>query len=258
MPKKKKNKPQNTKEIQSEHKPSPVTENNQSNKKNKKKNNKNKQKSSEDSASPKTNENENETEKESSKNFQQNNQKIKEKKIKKLVNGKPVRRKEINDNSFQLIVHGREIELVRFDGFPVMKKDAERLQELKNNMMKKGIPKSEVQRTMKLERRRAEKALARMKREVCYNCRKGGHVLSDCPELKTKIPGSDFAEGVCFKCGSTEHRQFECKVQRDKEFRFATCFICKEPVSTYHYDYPYYFFLCGMAFIMSKGIPFIS
>lgn len=153
----------------------------------------------------------------------------KNKKNKKLVDGKPVRRKEINDRSFQLIINGKEIELVRFDGFPVMKKDAERLQDLKNSMIKKGIPKSEVQRTMKLERRRAEKALARMKREVCYNCRKGGHVLSDCPDLKSKIPSADAAEGVCFKCGSTEHRQFECKVQRDKEFRFATCFICKEP-----------------------------
>ncbi|CAD0202491.1 unnamed protein product [Chrysodeixis includens] len=232
--KKKKNKPQKTTESQSEQKstvPEPVSEDNQSNKKkNKKKNKNNKQKSIENTASPsKPVETGDKTETVKSNSAQQNNQKVKEKKIKKLVNGKPVRRKEINDNSFQLIVHGREIELVRFDGFPVMKKDAERLQELKTNMMKKGIPKSEVQRTIKLERRRAEKALARIKREVCYNCRKGGHVLSDCPELKTKIPGSDLAEGVCFKCGSTEHRQFECKVQRDKEFRFATCFICKEP-----------------------------
>ncbi|XP_059048747.1 uncharacterized protein LOC131843977 [Achroia grisella] len=143
-------------------------------------------------------------------------------------NGKPKRRKEINDNSFQLIINGKQVELVRIDGFPVMKKDAERLHELKSNMLQKGIPKSEIQRTMKLERRRAEKALARLKRDVCYNCRKGGHNLSDCPDLKSKIPGGDTSEGICFKCGSTEHRQFECKVQRDKEFRFATCFICKE------------------------------
>lgn len=158
-------------------------------------------------------------------------QAVKKKKEKKLVDGKPVRRKDVNDKSFELIINGKEVELVRVDGFPVMKKDAERLKELKASMLQKGIPKSEIQRTMKLERRRAEKALARMKREVCYNCRKGGHNLSDCPDLKSKIPGVDAAEGVCFKCGSTEHRQFECKVQRDKEFRFATCFICKEPVS---------------------------
>lgn len=158
-----------------------------------------------------------------------NNKQPKNKKNKKLVNGKPVRRKAINDHSFQLIINGKEIELERFDGFPVMKKDAERLKELMASMLKKGIPKSEVQRTIKLERRRAEKALARAKKDVCYNCRKGGHVLSDCPELKEKIPGGNVADGVCFKCGSTEHRQFECKVQREKEFRFATCFICKEP-----------------------------
>lgn len=157
--------------------------------------------------------------------------KLPKKKKKNLVNGEPARRKPMNNDSFQLIINGKEIELVRFDGFPIMKKDAERLQELKTSMIKKGIPKSEVQRTMKLERRRAEKALARIKRDVCYNCRKGGHNLSDCPELKTKIPGVGAPDGLCFKCGSTEHRQFECKVQRDKEFRFATCFICKEPVS---------------------------
>ncbi|XP_047992548.1 uncharacterized protein LOC125231213 [Leguminivora glycinivorella] len=161
-------------------------------------------------------------------NPQQTENNIKKKKKPKMVNGKPARRKEINDKSFQLIINTKEVELVRFDGFPIMKRDAERLTELRNSMIKKGIPKSEVQRTMKLERRRAEKALARLKRDVCYNCRKGGHNLSDCPELKSKIPGVDAAEGICFKCGSTEHRQFECKVQRDNEFRFATCFICRE------------------------------
>ncbi|CAK1555748.1 unnamed protein product [Leptosia nina] len=149
-------------------------------------------------------------------------------KQKKKHGDKPIRRKEINDKSFQLIINGKDVELVRFDGFPIMKKDAERIQELKNSMIKKGIPKSEVQRTIKLERRRAEKALARLKRDVCYNCRKGGHNLSDCPDLRSNIPGVDSADGVCFKCGSTEHRQNECKVQRDKEFRFATCFICRE------------------------------
>lgn len=160
--------------------------------------------------------------------FNKKEKKIKKNKSKKLDNGEHARRKPLTERSFQLIINGKEVELVRFDGFPIMKKDAERLEELKNSMVKKGIPKSEVQRTIKLERRRAEKALARLKRDVCYNCRKGGHNLSDCPELKSKIPGVDAAEGVCFKCGSTEHRQFECKVQRDKEFRFATCFICKE------------------------------
>ncbi|CAG9564548.1 unnamed protein product [Danaus chrysippus] len=209
-------------------------------KKNKNKNKKNKQ------ASEENNQEQNEPSNEDSvKEVKDNPHKINNQNEKSFNNNKPVpaknikkklkkgeqpaRRKPIDDRSFQIIINGKEVELIRFDGFPVMKKDAERLEELKKSMIQKGIPKSEVQRTMKLERRRAEKALARVKREVCYNCRKGGHNLSDCPDLKSHIPGVDSAEGVCFKCGSTEHRQFECKVQKDKEFRFATCFICKEP-----------------------------
>lgn len=173
----------------------------------------------------------------------QNQTKVPKKKKKKLVDGKPVRRKAENDSSFQLIINGKEVELVRFEGFPIMRKDADRLQDLKNNMIRRGIPKSEVQRTIKLERRRAEKALARLKRDVCYNCRKGGHNLSDCPELKSKIPGENGADGVCFKCGSTEHRQFECKVQKDKEFRFASCFICREQVTISIIIYTHYLFI---------------
>lgn len=239
-PKKKKKKSQVTTEPQNENNSEEVTEviaqNSKNNKKKKSKQNVKPSESTEVSNSQIANPSSGNNKNNNNSNLNNNEAKAKNKKNKKLINGKPVRRKEINDNSFQLVVHGREVELVRFDGFPVMKKDAERLQELKTNMIKKGIPKSEIQRTMKLERRRAEKALARMKREVCYNCRKGGHVLSDCPELKSKIPG-DVADGVCFKCGSTEHRQFECKVQREesKEFRFATCFICREPVSKYIY-----------------------
>lgn len=34
--------------------------------------------------------------------------------------------------------------------------------------------------------------------------------------------------GICFKCGSTEHTHFECKVVRGMDYNFATCFICKE------------------------------
>lgn len=124
----------------------------------------------------------------------------------------------------KVTINGVETEIVMFDRFPVKKEDAERLTELKQKMLMKGIPKSEVDMAMKLERRKAEKALARIRKLVCFNCRKSGHNLSDCPELDR----NETCTGICFKCGSTEHTHFECKVTKDSTYRYAKCFICRE------------------------------
>lgn len=129
-----------------------------------------------------------------------------------------------------LIVNGEQLEVSCFDGFPILTKDAERLQDLRKNLISKGIPRSEVTRTMKLERRKAEKALSRMKKKLCFHCRKGGHNLSECPELTQKSDFGAPSTGICFKCGSTEHTHFACKVVRTQDYKFAQCFICKEQV----------------------------
>ncbi|XP_049852083.1 uncharacterized protein LOC126329113 [Schistocerca gregaria] len=127
-----------------------------------------------------------------------------------------------------LHVNGKDIKIVKFDGFPVKKEDAENLIQLKKKMIANGIPASEIKATMKLERRKAEKALAREKKKVCFHCRNSGHVLSECPDLGKADTDDLVGTGICFKCGSTEHKHFECRVTREQEFRYAKCFICNE------------------------------
>lgn len=136
------------------------------------------------------------------------------------------RRKPLTDYA-PIVKDGKEINVVRFEGFPVKKEDAERLKSLKVKLLASKIPHNEIKKTMKLERRRAEKALAREKKQICFQCRQSGHLLSQCPELRNN--GEQSTEsGICFKCGSTEHQHTQCKVVRGDNYKFATCFICKQ------------------------------
>ncbi|XP_025159736.1 uncharacterized protein LOC105183417 [Harpegnathos saltator] len=148
--------------------------------------------------------------------------KVKEKKFK---NNEEYKRKKPDTGIQTIIINGVEIEIVKYDGFPVKKEDAERLTKLKQDLLMKGVPQSEVDIAIKLERRKAERALARAKKFLCFNCRKSGHVLSDCPELGGR---EEAGTGICFKCGSTEHTHFECKVHKDSTYKYAKCFICRE------------------------------
>ncbi|XP_044759805.1 inner centromere protein A-like [Coccinella septempunctata] len=145
----------------------------------------------------------------------------------RLENSDIKRRKDFQPN--KIMVNGNEIELEYFDGFPIKKEDALNLRKLKKEMISKGLPRSEINRTLKLERRKAEKALAREKKKVCFNCRKFGHNLSECPNLSNK---NELVEtegtGVCFKCGASDHTSFACRVVKGPNFKYASCFICKE------------------------------
>ncbi|KAK3932954.1 Zinc finger CCHC domain-containing protein 9 [Frankliniella fusca] len=140
------------------------------------------------------------------------------------------RRKPFVESS-TLHINGITINISKFDGFDVKTEDAARLKELRSKMLKEGIPRPEVDKAMKLERRKAEKALAREKKKVCFNCRQAGHLLSECPEVGSFGSSKRFdssAVNICYKCGSTEHTHFQCQVKKKKEYSFATCFICKE------------------------------
>ncbi|KAF2897553.1 hypothetical protein ILUMI_08621 [Ignelater luminosus] len=138
------------------------------------------------------------------------------------------KRRKPNSQVNKVIINGNEVEISYYEGFPIKKEDAERLKQLKKEMISKGLPRSEIATALKLERRKAEKALAREKKKVCYNCRSSGHTLSECPSLKSGSNAQLTETGICFKCGSTEHTHFECKVTRGDNFKFAQCFICKE------------------------------
>lgn len=156
----------------------------------------------------------------------QKNSPNKQERREKLKNLTPEqrRRKPLPQTS-EIFVNGESVKLQMVDGFFVTQEDAERLTKLKDDMFKKGLPFKDIKGAIKLERRRAEKALARLKKKVCFHCRKSGHALSECPEI---IDSHEKAMNICYKCGSTEHTAYNCKVTHGNQFRFAECFICKE------------------------------
>lgn len=57
-------------------------------------------------------------------------------------------------------------------------------------------------------------------KSICLGCREVGHRLKNCPK---------FRMSACIKCGGTDHKYQACPTGGD--FKFATCFVCKEVVS---------------------------
>lgn len=171
-----------------------------------------------------------EAEKEKNSPMEQNmNKNVNKNKIAKIRdNNKEHARRKPESHVQTMFINGVDVKIDYIDGFPVKKEDADRLRKLRKEMISKGIPRSEVQVALKLERRKAEKALAREKKNVCFNCRKSGHVLSECPNLNENSQQEMTGTGICFKCGSTEHTHFECKVIKTDNYNYATCFICKQ------------------------------
>lgn len=90
--------------------------------------------------------------------------------------------------------HNSYSNVEKFDGFSVLKEDANLLQIEKFKLIKQGVPRHQLKTQLMPMRRRAEKKLSRLRQKSCFHCRQPGHMLNQCPEL-----GTDTALGVCFK-----------------------------------------------------------
>ncbi|ETN69795.1 zinc knuckle [Necator americanus] len=73
------------------------------------------------------------------------------------------------------------------------------------------------------EKRRIGRQITKQINKACFHCRKQGHVLADCPSRGEddhavgNLSGMH-GDGICFKCGSTEHNIYKCPRKNIKVF----------------------------------------
>ncbi|XP_040014071.1 zinc finger CCHC domain-containing protein 9 [Xiphias gladius] len=90
----------------------------------------------------------------------------------------------------------------------------------------------EVEIALKKDKRREDRRIKRQNdkknKMLCFNCRKPGHGLADCPEADRD---EEMGRGICFRCGSTEHEIHRCRAKVDPalgDYPYAKCFICSQ------------------------------
>jgi zinc finger CCHC domain-containing protein 9 len=124
---------------------------------------------------------------------------------------------KIRDRETLLKTHGKYI-------------DNEVLADLDEMLATKKITETEyadsIIREGRSNRRRLDRKNERDSAIVCFKCRKSGHCIDECPEVKDDC---EQGTGICYKCGSTEHSVNKCKARVEAgTYPYATCFICKE------------------------------
>ncbi|KAM3873944.1 zinc finger CCHC domain-containing protein 9-like [Diretmus argenteus] len=90
----------------------------------------------------------------------------------------------------------------------------------------------EVETALKKDQRREDRRVKRQTNKksqmLCFNCRKPGHGLADCPEAERDL---EMGRGICYRCGSTEHEIQKCRAKVDPalgDYPYAKCFICSK------------------------------
>ncbi|KAJ8261148.1 hypothetical protein COCON_G00168710 [Conger conger] len=90
----------------------------------------------------------------------------------------------------------------------------------------------EVEMALKKDKRREDRRIKRQNIKknsmLCFNCRKPGHGLADCPEADND---EEMGRGICYRCGSTEHEIQRCRAKVDPavgDYPYAKCFICSQ------------------------------
>lgn len=139
----------------------------------------------------------------------------------------PPRRKTVADVRNPSAFGGgepKEERMVKFDGVWMTGDAVGRLKELRRTLKQQRVTDMVLKQTMKTARRREEMKRKRDAKRVCLGCRKPGHIVSDCPHRPagTKTP----VTGLCFRCGSTEHRLSECRRPDSGKLQYAVCFVC--------------------------------
>ncbi|XP_060917550.1 zinc finger CCHC domain-containing protein 9 [Labrus mixtus] len=132
---------------------------------------------------------------------------------------KPNRKKKDYDNED---VNGF-LEFLQQSGRPLPKGERGRREEERE-------VREEVETALKKDRRREDRRIKRQTDKksnmLCFNCRKPGHGLADCPEAERD---EEMGRGICYRCGSTEHEIQKCRAKVDPalgDYPYAKCFIC--------------------------------
>jgi zinc finger CCHC domain-containing protein 9 len=108
--------------------------------------------------------------------------------------------------------------------------DSDVLKNLKRMKDNRQISQHEFVSQLKKEAKRNQRRLSRKSQrentKVCFRCRKNGHNVQECPQIKQD---QEQGTGICYKCGSTEHSVKQCKLKiAPGYFPYAKCYICNE------------------------------